>query len=133
MTKEEARREMDRITHGPFGLRVSFTNAERERLDQLTGIAFADDPVAPTQGVRLDGKEFIPTASNSRDDFLPQDIAAIVGETNPVLRQNNARALQARVLSATAMKDHPYWNGASGEHRAWQHGMALISRIAVGE
>jgi hypothetical protein len=92
-----------------------------------------DEPQAPTQGVRIDNKEFIPTASSREHDFFPDEIAKIVAESNHALRMNSARALRARVLSPAAMKDHPDWNHSAGDHKAWQIGMAAIARIAFDE
>src|SRR5215469_127247 len=93
-----------------------------------------DPSEQPTKGVRLGSVDYQPSASNPQDDFLPADVAAVLMEKNPILRQNAARALRSAVLSGAAMQaGHAYWNDRHGDHKAWQHGMAAIARVALGD
>jgi len=79
-----------------------------------------DEPEAPTAGVRIDGRDYQPTANTPEQDFLPADVAAVLLEKNPTLRQNAARALRAAVLSAMAMQSkHLYWNANAGDYAVW--------------
>lgn len=133
MTREEAKREVDSITHRNGGLRSSFSAAERKRLDELLPLAFPDE-TRPTRGVRIGGKEYLPETKTAAHDFYPEPILKVVKESDPAVRMNSARALIAEVRSPSAMSSrHPYWDADSPAHVAWANGLAALSRIASGE
>lgn len=130
MTAQEAKAKIDSMISDGV-LRRYGNTAERAQLDRLYGIAFAGTKPSNVNQMNTP-KVWSSEGPVSNSDYLPSEIAAIVVESEPVIKQNEARRLLGEIHAAVGSKSHPYWNQSDPAHQAWTNGMLEIQRIADG-
>jgi hypothetical protein len=129
MSPEEAKAAIDAaIANG--ALRRTDNREERQRLDELYAIAFADPDAgdrpyylgADGRNVKVVGDNSAPTSTV----YFPPEVAVIISHEDHSLKVNEARRVLYEVYNNPA---HVYWKGDP----AWVSALNVLTTIAGEE